>query len=220
MTLEYKKNPRKISGEELDDLKVWLERYGDLSGIVLNKTTNQIIAGNQRCKAINFSECEIVYTNKYQEPTMTGTIAEGYVIWNGEKYNYRETMWTELEESRACIIANKAGGSWDFDLLKVNFEYEELLNCGFRFDELDFGSDDIEHTSEVKEQEVIARNIGEHHDYVVFIFENEVDYLRILDHFKVKKAVYKYSDAVQKKGVGRILSGQKLLEVISEKGNN
>lgn len=205
----------------MEDLKVWMKKYGDLSGVVLNKNSDQIISGNQRSKVINLDDCEIDYVNLYSEPTGTGTIAEGYVVWEGERFSYREVEWTEKQEEEACIIANKAGGAFDQDLLSEYFQFEDLLMLGFSFDELDIAGKLDETDNPIQtEAEVIGRNIGEHHDYVVFLFENEVDYLKILDYFKIKKVVYKYSHKVKKKGVGRIILGEKLLEVIHDKDNN
>jgi DNA modification methylase len=145
---QYSKNPRKISDKQFDELKQWLAELGDLSGIVHDINSNQVISGNQRTKVFSLKESDIVITEKYKKPTKTGTIALGYVIYNGEKFNYRQVKWSPKQCDKASIIANKAGGEWDEDKLAEFFSADDLSEWGFEADELDF-YDDLE----VKEDE-------------------------------------------------------------------
>lgn len=109
-------NPRKISSEQLKSLKQSLEEFGDLSGIVANKKTGNVISGHQRIKVMP-KDAEIVITKKYNKPTRTQTTAEGYVVINNERYAYREVLWTQEKEKAANIAANKHGGEWDVEKL-------------------------------------------------------------------------------------------------------
>lgn len=56
---EYHKNPRKISADQLEQLKANIEELGDLSGIVHDLNSDEIISGNQRSKIIDINNCEI-----------------------------------------------------------------------------------------------------------------------------------------------------------------
>lgn len=133
---EYHKNPRKISGKQLNDLKETIKELGDISGIVIDLNSNEIISGNQRSKVIDINDCEIEIIQRNDVPDEFGTVAYGYAIWNGVKMNYREVRWTEKQREKANIVANKGGGTWDFEVLK-EFEKEDLERYGFDKKELE-----------------------------------------------------------------------------------
>jgi hypothetical protein len=133
---EIENNPRKISEKQLNDLRFFLREFGDLSGITHNVNTDHIISGNQRCKIFDINQCEIEIYTEHKYPTKTGEIKRGWIIWEGEKYFYRAVDWDLEKERKACIIANKAGGVWDFDILVEKFDREMLLECGFETPEL------------------------------------------------------------------------------------
>jgi len=109
------RNPRKISEEQLKMLLASLKRFGDLSGLVLNRATQHLVGGHQRVKLLG--ECPVTITQRYEAPTGTGTVAEGYVTFEGERFVYREVQWDEKMEEAAMIAANKHGGDWDFPAL-------------------------------------------------------------------------------------------------------
>ena len=109
-------NPRKITDKKLKMLKKALEEYGDLSGIVYNNVTKQIVGGHQRQKSFP-PDSEITIKQVYETPTKTGTVKEGYIEFNGEKFSYREVVWDETKEKAAVIAANKGAGEWDLTQL-------------------------------------------------------------------------------------------------------
>ena len=82
-------NPRKISKEKMIQLQKALEEFGNLSGIIFNKQTGNLIGGHQRLKCIP-KNAEITITDNYNPPTSKGTIAEGFILLYGGKHNYRE----------------------------------------------------------------------------------------------------------------------------------
>lgn len=140
MPKQYYKNPRQITTKQMTALGHDLLKYGDLSGIVHDLNTDEIIGGNQRSKIFDLAKLNVVLTEEYAEPDEQGTVALGYVIWNGKKYTYRQVRWDAKTAEAANIIANKAGGTWDFDILANEFELGDLLEWGFEPEE--FGIDD------------------------------------------------------------------------------
>jgi hypothetical protein len=138
----YHKNPRQIKDKQFANLRAWLLELGDLSGIVHDLNTDEVISGNQRIRAIDIAKCEIVLTEGPHEPDAQGTVAHGYVLWQGAKYNYRQVRWTAEQCEKANIVANKAGGSWDFDVLANEWEKDDLLEWGFELEELGMYPDD------------------------------------------------------------------------------
>jgi DNA modification methylase len=139
----YHKNPRQITHQQFGDLKKWLAQLGDLGGIVHNLPTDEVIGGNQRARVFDINDCEIVVEHELDEPDEQGTVGLGYVIWQGHRYSYRQVAWDEKTCEQANIVANKAGGDWDWDILANQWEVSELLEWGFEESELqlDWGND-------------------------------------------------------------------------------
>lgn len=108
-------NPRKISDEQLQRLKKSLAEFGDLSGIVFNRQTGNVIGGHQRLKCLP-PDAKIEKT-KLKKPSPTGTIATGIITIDGEQFTYREVDWPLEKEKQANIAANKHGGEWDDEAL-------------------------------------------------------------------------------------------------------
>ncbi len=135
------RNPRKISKERLDMLKKSLTEFGDLSGIVFNRRTQQLVGGHQRQKALP-PDAEIEITKLYSEPTPAGTVADGYAIIDGEHFKYREVDWDELKEKQANLAANKHGGEWD--LPQLSEWLLELDHHNVDWDVVGFTNEDLE----------------------------------------------------------------------------
>ena len=127
---QYSKNPRKITDAQLEQLKLNIKELGDLSGIVHDLNTDEIISGNQRSKVININECEIEIVKKYDEPNEQGTIAFGFVIFENQRLNYRQVRWNEKQREKACITANALGGEFDYKILQSEFDTELLKGWG------------------------------------------------------------------------------------------
>lgn len=109
-------NPRTVTEAKLSMLKKALEVYGDLGGFVYNRKTCQLVGGHQRAKVLPMN-AKIVIEREYSKPTKTGTVAEGFVEINGERFSYREVSWSLSKEKGANIAANKGAGEWDFKIL-------------------------------------------------------------------------------------------------------
>jgi hypothetical protein len=158
-------NPRKITPEQLKMLADSLRRFGDLSGLILNVLTNHLVGGHQRVKVLGSAPVKI--TKRYDKPTPNGTTAEGFVIFEGERYTYREVSWDAATENAAMIAANKHGGDWDFPMLS------ELLL------ELDTGEFDVSLTGfSDQELEKMVRGVKiEGKDEIQPLSKEEMDLL-------------------------------------------
>lgn len=140
------KNPRKISSARLKMLADSLKKYGDLGGIVFNRRTGRLVGAHQRTKVIP-ADAQIVIEKRYDQPTEARTVAEGYVLLNGERFKYREVDADEKWEMGALLAANKHGGEWDNEMLRIaltevdpidietsGFEIQELYKLGIDLD--------------------------------------------------------------------------------------
>jgi DNA modification methylase len=106
------KNPRRMTDARLKMLKASLDEFGDLSGIIFNRRSSQLVGGHQRTKVLP-PEAKVVITKRFSKPTRVGTVATGYVSIGRERFNYREVDWPEAKEKAANIAANKHSGEWD-----------------------------------------------------------------------------------------------------------
>ncbi len=111
-------NPRKISADGLSRLSKALDELGDLAGIVKNIRTGNLVSGHQRIKCMP-KDTEIHITDRYDPPKEKGTVAEGYILFAGEKHKYREVDWPLDKEKLANLAANNQGGENDNTKLAV-----------------------------------------------------------------------------------------------------
>lgn len=134
---KFKGNPRTISKKQFTLLKEHLEKLGDLSGVVYCHNNKAYVGGNQRSEVFNGAKIEII--QKFDIPTLQKTIAYGHIIWQNERYAYREVVFTEEEFKMACIVANNDGGEWDMDILYNEWDNDLLKEWGM---DIDFPIDD------------------------------------------------------------------------------
>ena len=84
-----------------------MAEFGDLSGIIHEVNSDELITGNQRSKIIDIENAEIKLIKTFKTPTKNGTVAYGYIIYGDERFNYRRVDWTTEQCERANVIANK-----------------------------------------------------------------------------------------------------------------
>jgi hypothetical protein len=170
---KYHNNPRQIKEKNFLELKKSLEEFGDLSGIVHNLDTDEILSGNQRFEALNLNDYEEKITERFDPPTQTGTSYNGQIIIDGEPYKVRHvTGWSEEKCQRAVLAANsrKLQGEYDMDILSswdegiVNEYVDEWEKGIFGEDE---DNDDCEYP--------IVRKYDEKYDAIIIVSDNEIN---------------------------------------------
>ena len=158
-------NPRTITDEQLERLKKALHEFGDLSGIVFNRRTDNLVGGHQRLKCLP-PDAKVEKT-KLKKTSRTGTIAEGRIFIDGENYTYREVDWPVEKEKAANIAANQHGGEFDDELLGAllkelsetpDFDIDLL---GFDSNEIDDILDSITKEGQIDDDEVPEVNLPE-----------------------------------------------------------
>lgn len=125
-------NPRKITKVQIQELKEGLEEFGLVSPIVVNELPeryNVIIGGHQRLKILE---------------DLGNTEVDCSIV-----------SLPLDKERKLNIKLNKNGGSFDNDLLKEFFDYEELTEWGFTPEELfeqeETTADGLIHDDEIPE---------------------------------------------------------------------
>jgi 1-aminocyclopropane-1-carboxylate deaminase/D-cysteine desulfhydrase-like pyridoxal-dependent ACC family enzyme len=109
-------NPREIGEDELVLMGRAMAEYGDLSGIIRNRTTGNIIGGHQRVKHFD-PQAPIHIIEHLDKPNSVGTVARGYIVMGDELWGYREVVVSEQREMEMNVAANQHSG---------RFKYPEL----------------------------------------------------------------------------------------------
>lgn len=132
-----KYNPRKITSVALKALNKSIEEFGDLSGVVINKKTNTIVAGHQRITTLKDKKNRIV-TEPFKDNF--GTVEVGFIEVKSEsgllKVPLRIVEWDVRKEKLANIAANNHGG--EFDNQKLGKLLAELNNSKFDIESTGF----------------------------------------------------------------------------------
>jgi hypothetical protein len=174
---KYEKNARRITAEAKANLQKWMSEYGDLSGVILNKRNGQYVGGNQRSDVLG--DGELVIEAQFEVPDNVGTLAYGYVIYQGQRFTYREVDWEDDKHRRASLIANNNVGKWADDILKNEFA-DVLQDTGFdaeRIEEILQAGEDVDQEPENLDKPIypIVPKFTEKHSAFVIICDNEVD---------------------------------------------
>lgn len=119
------KNPRTMSKHDAASLRAAILEFGDLSGVVFNTRTQQLVGGHQRIATFKQMDGDkkIVLTQHFEPASKVGTTALGYVQLGAEYFGYREVDWPADREIAANIAANRIAGDWDLDLLNEHNQW-------------------------------------------------------------------------------------------------
>lgn len=116
-------NPRFIREEEFLRLNESLGEFGSLDGIVVNtspgKYENAVISGNQKVKIIGLNNLKPELLERFETPTVSGTVGYGFIDYKGEKFPYREVYWSSEKCEIGNIRANNYGGHNDPEMLAL-----------------------------------------------------------------------------------------------------
>ena len=96
-------NPRTITAEALGGLKISVRELGDISGIVWNKRSGQLVCGHQRIKALKEEFGDALQMDN------------GFILTpKGDQFSIRVVDWDEAKERLANVMANNRHIMGDF----------------------------------------------------------------------------------------------------------
>ncbi|HHU80988.1 MAG TPA: ParB N-terminal domain-containing protein [Acholeplasmataceae bacterium] len=127
------------------------------------------------------------------------------------------------EQVKALRLAdNKAGeiAQWDEDLLAIemqNIKNIDMDKFGFELQKM---LDEAMAKDNVQERKLKKMELKafEHYDYLVFVFDNQHDFVGMAQEFGLEKVDAGYT--VRKLGIGRVLKGGELVKRLRDKNNN
>jgi hypothetical protein len=122
---------------------------------------------------------------------------------------------TQEEEKEFIIKDNSSFGEWDWDVLANEWEKEQLLEWGL---DLPILNEKLQIEKGEEPEIQITEEILEEHNYLVFTFDNKLDWQVVKEIFKVDTVAKPgYTETYMQKGIGRVKSGKILLDVINKK---
>jgi len=203
----WESNARKIGSKALRGLKVSIEEFGDLSGIVLNIRNECLVSGHQRIKVMleRFGDQVKIENNSVVLPT-------------GARFPVRLVDWDELKHAAANIAANNPFIEGDFITEKVIANLEgvereriEGLNIDDLMDDLGEGKKKEEESPEI----AFTTEMMEESNYVVFVFNNSFDW-NVVEEKLAIEGVKALDSRVgyMRTGIGRVIEGKILLKVL------
>lgn len=114
---------------------------------------------------------------------------------------------TPEQQKEFIIKDNSSFGDWDWDVLANEWDTEKLNDWGLDLPVLN-------EKAEIEEQEIeFSEYLGESHNYVVLMFDNDIDWLSAQTHFELKSVYSKRQNGKPwSKGIGRVVDGAKYLK--------
>jgi len=114
---------------------------------------------------------------------------------------------TEEQQKEFIIKDNVGFGEWDFDTLANEWNNEELIEWGLDVPVMN-------EKAEIEEQEIeFSEYLEESHNYVVLLFDNDIDWLSAQTHFELKSVYSKRQNGKPwSKGIGRVVNGAEYLK--------
>lgn len=183
-----KKNPRLIKNKKYFDLVESLKSFPEMQKIrTIVVDENMItLGGNQRLKAA-------------KDAGLTE-------VWIDQAIG-----WTDKQKQEFVIKDNISAGEWDDDILANEFEAEDLNAWGMDVPIIEGEEEDI------KEQEIeFSEYLDESNNYVVLLFDNDIDWLSAQTHFNLSSVYSKRANGKPwSKGVGRVIRGDKYLRSLN-----
>lgn len=190
-------NPREIHGARFNKLVASLQEDPQMleaRPIVVNPE-GVVLGGNMRlraCKAAGFDEVPVQVVD-----------------------------WNEDQQRRFVIKDNVSFGRWDWDALANSWDEDQLLAWGLEVlapPQDDEEKQEIEDTARVINDMDVAFN--EHHDYVVFLFNNVNDWITVVSQLGLKRAPVSLNPKTKAMGLGRVVSGKKLIQLLDAQGDS
>ena len=184
----YKKNAKKHDETQIKNVMQSIKEFGVVQPIVVDRN-NTIIIGHCRYEAMK--------RLGYDE------LQEDWV---------KVVDLSEEEAEKLRLLDNKLNESeWSLDLLLDSIQNIDFSDYMLDWDIKDFEEKEKEKEKREKVFEEMQLKSFEHYDYIVFVFDNQIDWLNMVNEFGLKKVNAGYG-TVKKIGLGRVVKGEKLIE--------
>ena len=189
--IPYENNPR-FNENAIEYVANSIKEFGFRVPIVIDKN-NVIVCGHTRAKA-----CE-----RLGIKTVPCVVADDLTDEQIRAFRLADNKTAEIAE-------------WDFEML--NFEIEELKAFNMERFGFDFEEEEKPQTAQERKLQKMELKAFEHYDYLVFVFDNQHDFINAASEFGLKKVDAGYS--TRKLGIGRVLRGAELVKRIGHQDSD
>jgi hypothetical protein len=189
--IPYENNPR-FNENAIEYVANSIKEFGFKVPIVID-ANNVIVCGHTRVKA-----CE-----RLGIKTVPCVIADDLTEEQIKAFRIADNKTAEIAE-------------WDFDMLDM--EIAELKD--FDLERFGFDFDEVEKPQTEKERKLQRMELKafEHYDYLVFVFDNQHDFINMASEFGITKVDAGYS--TRKLGIGRVLKGEELIKRVGHQDSD
>lgn len=189
----HPKNPNTHSAAQIAALAHVIESSGWRAPITVSSRSGFIVRGHGRLEAAFLLGCETVPVDYQDYPSDEAELADLLAD------NHLSEL-CEIDEQQLVTVLRELDQA-GFDLASAGFTPEEFA----RLTEQDDPADAL------KPIPAMELQAFEHYDYLIFMFRDIRDWLRILQLLAVTRVNFSISRQTQKIGVGRVLDGKRLL---------
>ena len=190
--VEDSKNARTHSTKNLSAIKASLTKFGQQKPIVID-ASNVVVAGNGTmvaARSLGWDELDVVRTELSDDEAKAFAIAD----------------------NRTAELAD-----WDDEVLAetlLGLDEELRIATGFAAREID-KLDEAVKDSEIPEEgeTMFSEELGEHHNYIMLIFDNDTDWKAAKSHFNLEpKYATRANGEAWNRGTGRVIDGGEYLD--------
>ena len=195
----HPKNPNTHSAAQVAAIAAVLEGNGWRQSIVVSNRSGLITRGHGRLDAallLGFESAPVDFQNyDSEESEIADMIADN-----------RLSELSEMDDGKLLSILKELQSA-GHDVELAGFTEEDIAKLA----DLD---EEIANSEPVPKMELQA---FEHYDYLMFMFRDIRDWLRVLQLLNVAKVDFSISRKTQKIGIGRVIDGKRLLEQFEDR---
>lgn len=123
--------------------------------------------------------------------------------------------WSEEQQKEFIIKDNIGFGEWDWDALANEWDTKHLNDWGL---ELPILNEKLQVEKYAEPEIEVTEEILEEHNYIVFTFDNQLDWQVAKEMFDIKTVAKPgYTETYMQKGVGRVKNGRNLIDLFNSK---
>lgn len=217
---EIERWPRNPKDHDIGALSQSFARFGFVAPLLMDERSGKLVAGHGRLDTL-------LEWKRRGRPAPAGIEVEPKVGGDWLVPVIRGVAFKSDKEAEAYLLADNQltaiGGWMDNILAQVLQDHaDDLDGTGFDGDDLDRLMKDLypDDDGEADDKPRISPELFERYDYVVILFENEIDWNRAMELFELETVatgkVGKKGEAfaAQQKGVGRVVKGSDLFRIM------
>ena len=135
-------------------------------------------------------------------------------IGNKEVFIFDASDW-DLKTMKGFVVKDNLGyGTWNYEDLYDQYDINELMDYGLEIEKMDDDTD-------VKGEKEFTTEILEENNYIIFTFNNKIDFQSVEQLFNLEtKLALDSKEGYERSGIGRVIDGVELLRKLNDNSNS